>query len=313
MTRVGIVGAGLIGRAWAIVFARGGCRVRLVDTSYDTAQAALGLIRTSLRDLAEAGLLDEEAGAILERIGMAADLEEAVGDADHVQENLPERLDLKRTIFAELDRLAPPGAILASSTSAIPGSAFTEGLAGRDRCLVAHPVNPPHLVPLVELCRTPWTSDVAVQRAHALMEQVGQVPVTVEREVEGFVLNRLQGALLNEALRLVAHGYVSPEDLDRTVRDGLGLRWSFMGPFETIDLNAPDGVADYAARYGGFYDRLAAQPLPDAGWGHPVVARIDGDRRAALPADALTARQLWRDRRLMGLIAHKKSRAARGE
>jgi len=313
MTRVGIVGAGLIGRAWAIVFARGGCRVRLVDTSCDTAQAALGLIRTGLRDLAEAGLLDEEPGAILERIGMAADLEEAVGDADYVQENLPERLDLKRTIFAELDRLAPAGAILASSTSAIPGSAFTEELAGRDRCLVAHPVNPPHLVPLVELCRTPWTSDAAVRRARALMEQVRQVPVTVEREVEGFVLNRLQGALLNEALRLVAHGYVSPEDLDRTVRDGLGLRWSFMGPFETIDLNAPEGVADYAARYGGFYDRLAAQPLPEAGWSHPVVERIDADRRAALPTDALTARQMWRDRRLMGLIAHKKARAARGE
>ena len=117
------------------------------------------------------------------------------------------------------------------------------------------------------------------------MESVGQVPVTVEREVEGFVLNRLQGALLNEALRLVAHGYVSPEDVDRCVRDGLGLRWSFMGPFETIDLNAPGGVADYAARYGGFYDRLEAQPLPPAGWKHEVVARIDADRRAALPVE----------------------------
>jgi L-gulonate 3-dehydrogenase len=160
-------------------------------------------------------------------------------------------------------------------------------------------------VPLVELCRTPWTTNDTVARASTLMGSVGQVPVTVEREVEGFVLNRLQGALLNEALRLVAHGYVSPEDVDRCVRDGLGLRWSFMGPFETIDLNAPGGVADYAARYGGFYDRLETQPLPPAGWKHEVVARIDADRRAALPAKDLPARQAWRDRRLMALLAHK--------
>ncbi|WP_207480370.1 3-hydroxyacyl-CoA dehydrogenase [Arenibaculum pallidiluteum] len=304
-TRVGIIGSGLIGRAWAIVFARGGCEVRLADASPAEATKALDIIRSSLGDLEGAGLLKEGAGAILARLSVAEDMAEAVAGADYVQENLPERLDLKRAAFAGLDRLAPEGAVIASSTSAIPGSAFTEGLAGRGRCLVAHPVNPPHLIPLVELCRTPWTSDDAVARTRALMEQVGQVPVTVEREIEGFVLNRLQGALLNEALRLVAHGYVSPEDLDRCVRDGLGLRWSFMGPFETIDLNAPEGVADYAARYGGFYDRVEAEPLPPAGWTHPVVARIHAERRKALPAEGLPARQAWRDRRLMALLAHK--------
>jgi L-gulonate 3-dehydrogenase len=305
MTNVGIIGSGLIGRAWAIVFARGGCNVRLADASKPQAEQALGIIRTGLDDLNGAGLLTEPPDVILARIGVASGLEEAVAEADYVQENLPEQLDLKRAVFAELDHLAPAHAVLASSTSAIPGSDFTESLAGRGRCLVVHPVNPPHLVPLVELCRTPWTTDDAVSKTRALMESVGQVPVTVEREVEGFVLNRLQGALLNEALRLVAHGYVSPEDVDRCVRDGLGLRWSFMGPFETIDLNAPGGVADYAARYGGFYDRLEAQPLPSAGWKHEVVARIDADRRAALPAEDLPSRQVWRDRRLMALLAHK--------
>jgi 3-hydroxyacyl-CoA dehydrogenase len=305
MAKVGIIGSGLIGRAWAIVFARGGCEVRLLDASPAEAEKALEAIRVGLGDLERAGLIEEPSEAVMGRIDIAADLTEAVAGADHVQENLPERLELKKAAFAELDRLAPRRAVLASSTSAIPGSAFTEGLAGRDRCLVAHPVNPPHLVPLVELCRTPWTSADTVARTRALMERVGQVPVTIEREVEGFALNRLQGALLNEALRLVAHGYVSPEDLDRCVRDGLGLRWSFMGPLETIDLNAPGGVADYAARYGDFYDGLEAEPLPPAGWTHPVVARIDAERRAALPADALPARQAWRDRRLMALLAHK--------
>jgi 3-hydroxyacyl-CoA dehydrogenase len=305
MTNVGIIGSGLIGRAWAIVFARGGCNVRLADASKSQAEQALGIIRTGLDDLDKAGLLTEPPDVILARIGVADGVGEAVAEADYVQENLPEQLDLKRAIFAELDRLAPAHAVLASSTSAIPGSDFTEQLAGRGRCLVVHPVNPPHLLPLVELCRTPWTTDDAVARASTLMESVRQVPVTVEREIEGFVLNRLQGALLNEALRLVAHGYVSPEDVDRCVRDGLGLRWSFMGPFETIDLNAPGGVADYAARYGGFYDRLETQPLPPAGWKHEVVARIDADRRAALPAEGLPERQAWRDRRLMALLAHK--------
>lgn len=313
MTTVGIIGAGLIGRAWAIVFARAGCAVRLADASRDAAASALHTIEGSLRDLKGAGLLDEAPETVLARIAVADDLAGAVGEADYVQENLPERLDDKRAVFAAMDRLAPPEAILASSTSAIPGSAFTEGLAGRHRCLVAHPVNPPHLVPLVELCRTPWTSDEVVARARDLHEQAGQVPITVEREVEGFVLNRLQGALLNEALKLVAHGYVSAEDLDRTVRDGLGLRWSFMGPFETIDLNAPEGVADYGARYGGFYDRLAAEPLPPCGWQHPVVERIDTERRAALPAARLAQRHAWRDRRLMALVAHKKAMAAKDE
>ncbi|WP_448192273.1 3-hydroxyacyl-CoA dehydrogenase [Azospirillum sp. sgz301742] len=311
MTIIGIVGAGLIGRAWAIVFARAGCTVRITDASRAAATAALGIIGESLRDLHGAGLLDEAPDAVLARISIAGDLAGAVAGADYVQENLPEVLDLKRAVFAEMDRLAKPDAILASSTSAIPGSAFTEGLAGRQRCLVAHPVNPPHLVPLVELCRTPWTADDVVARARALHEQAGQVPVTVEREVEGFVLNRLQGALLNEALKLVAHGYISAEDLDKTVRDGLGLRWAFMGPFETIDLNAPAGVADYGARYGGFYDRLAAEPLPPCGWQHPVVKKIDAERRAALPADRLGERQAWRDRRLMALMAHKKAAAAK--
>lgn len=311
MTTIGIVGAGLIGRAWAIVFARAGCTVRMTDASPAATEAALGIIAESLRDLYGAGLLDEEADAVLARISVAADLAGAVADADYVQENAAERREVKREVFAAMDRLAKPEAILASSTSAIPGSAFTEGLEGRQRCLVAHPVNPPHLVPLVELCRTPWTSDEVVARARALHEQAGQVPVTIEREVEGFVLNRLQGALLNEALKLVAHGCISAEDLDKTVRDGLGLRWSFMGPFETIDLNAPQGVADYAARYGGFYDRVAAEPLPPCGWQHPVVDKIDAERRAALPADRLSERQAWRDRRLMALVAHKKAAAAK--
>ena len=137
------------------------------------------------------------------------------------------------------------------------------------------------------------------------MESVGMVPVAVNREIDGFVLNRLQGALLAEAFKLVSDGVISADDLDKTVKDGLGLRWSFMGPFETIDLNAPAGVADYCARYGQFYERLQAEQAPVLAWDDNLVKRIEVERRKHLAADGLAQRQVWRDRRLMALLRHK--------
>jgi 3-hydroxyacyl-CoA dehydrogenase len=218
-----------------------------------------------------------------------------------VHEHLPEQLELKRAMFAELDRVAPRDAVLASSTSAIPASQFTDHLAGRARCLVAHPVNPPHLVPVVELCGAPWTAATTIERAHAVMSDVGQVPIVVRREIDGFILNRLQGALLTEAMRLVADGYVSPDDLDKTIRDGLGLRWSFMGPFETIELNAPGGIA----RYSSFYRRLAADPPPPDVWGAGSAERVVKDLGAAPSETDRERRTRWRDRRLLALRQHK--------
>jgi 3-hydroxyacyl-CoA dehydrogenase len=137
------------------------------------------------------------------------------------------------------------------------------------------------------------------------MEQVGQKPVTMTREAEGFILNRLQGVLLMEAWRLVEEGLASVEDVDRTVSDGLGLRWSFMGPFETIDLNAPGGVADYAGRLAGLYQRIAASRAEHRAWDGPLISMVEQQRRAVLPADQLGERSAWRDRRLMALARHK--------
>ena len=304
MDKVAIVGCGLIGRAWGIVFARGGLAVSLWDPQPGAAAAARAFAAARLPELRAAGLLDEPPEATLARIIEAGSLQEATDGAIHVQENGPERVPEKRALFAELDRLTDPAAVLASSTSGIPASAFTEALPGRARCLVAHPANPPYLIPLVELCPAPWTAPEAVAATRALMQRVGQVPATVNRELPGFVLNRLQGGLLAEAFRLLADGVVSAADLDATVKHGLGLRWSFMGPLETIDLNAPGGLADYCARYGGLYAELQAQMTPRA-WDAALVGPIDAARREALPADGLAERQAWRDRRLMALLAHK--------
>jgi 3-hydroxyacyl-CoA dehydrogenase len=305
--KVALIGAGLIGRAWAIVFARAGRRVALYDLMPEVARGALGRIEANLADLARAGLVDDPP-AILARIAPVATVEEALEGALHVQENGPEDVAVKEALFKRLDAIAAPDVVLASSSSAIRASAFTKGLAGAHRCLVAHPVNPPYLVPLVELAPAPWTAPETVQRTRDLMSAVGQVPIEVRRESDGFILNRLQGALLNEALRLVADGYASVEDIDKCVADGLGLRWSFMGPFETIDLNAPGGVADYARRYGPFYEGLARErgEAPPPPWRGPAIERITAERRARLGFDGLDERQSWRDRRLMALIAHKR-------
>ncbi len=298
---VAVVGAGLIGRSWAMIFARAGWDVRLYDPAPGVADAAPALCAAGLRDLAMHGLCDGAADAA-RRIAAAPALADAVDGAALVQENGPEQLAVKQALFRELDAACGPGTILASSSSAIRASLFTRDLAGRHRCLVAHPVNPPHLIPLVELSGAPWTSPDVIERARAIYDAIGQAPITVRKEIEGFVLNRLQGALLAEAFRLVSEGYVTPEDLDRTVSDGLGLRWSFMGPFATIELNAPGGIPDYCARYTDFYKRLAAEPPPPAVYEPEATEAI---LRQWTQAPDLAARMRWRDGRLAALRAHK--------
>ena len=299
-----MIGAGLIGRSWSMVFARAGWNVRLYDSDPRQLTHARDYIAASLADQERAGLCSNARDAAA-RIAYVEAIDDAVVDADWLHEHLPERVDLKREIFARLDKIASDAAILASSTSAIPASQFTEDLRGRARCLVAHPVNPPHLVPIVELCGAPWTSPATIDRAYALMNDVGQVPIVVRREVDGFILNRLQGALLTEAMRLVSDGYVSPQDLDKTIKDGLGLRWSFMGPFETIELNAPGGVADYCARYSGFYRRLASDPPRPDVWEAENAARVVAELVAPLTSAQRDERTRRRDRRLLALRAHK--------
>ncbi len=306
MQNAAIIGAGLIGRAWANVFARAGWNVRVWDP--DAAQRANGarLIEESLHELAAHGLVTEPAVAA-KRVTVVATLEEAVADAEYVQECGPEVLEVKRSTFEHLDRAAPPTAVLASSTSAIVASKFTEALAGRARCIVAHPVNPPHLVPVVELCGAPWTSAETKRRAREVLQAVGQVPIEVKREIDGFILNRLQVALLTEAFRLVQEGYVSPEDLDRTVADGLGLRWAFMGPFETIELNAPGGVEDYCRRYVPWFRRYVADLPPASVWDDAQWQRAAAAWNRAPTSAQIAEKSLWRDRRLAALVAHKRA------
>ena len=296
--RVAIVGAGLIGRAWAIVFARAGCDVALYDTNPEIARDTYAQIcspdeRSDIRD------------SLAARVRVAETLAAAVETATFVQENTPETLAAKLRIFVELDKLAPDDAILASSSSAIVASRFTKDLSGRQRCLIAHPVNPPHLIPLVELVGAPWTSAETIARAKEIYAAVGQVPIVVKREIDGFILNRLQAVLLSEAFRLVEEGYVTPQDLDHTLKNGLGLRWSFMGPFETIELNAPGGIPDYCGRYGA--SLAALSDADEAIYQSPKLETIFA-QWGRTPSEAeIATRMRWRDRRLAALREHMKS------
>jgi L-gulonate 3-dehydrogenase len=305
MEKIAIVGSGLIGRSWAIVFARAGHPVSLFDAAPGVTTRALPLIRQAVTELRRFGLVTETEDAVMARIGECATLADAVGDADYVQESTAENLEIKRRVFRELDASAPSHCVLASSTSTIQASRFSEGLAGKQRCIVAHPMNPPHVAPVVEVSPAPWTSEDVVARTLALMQKAGQVAVTVKKEVEGFILNRLQAALLLEAWRLVGNGYASVEDVDKCVKEGLGLRWAFMGPFETIDLNAPGGIADYARRYGPAFHGMLGYSGSE-GWNEALIGAVERDRRKILPLEGHGDRQRWRDSHLMALIAHKR-------
>ncbi|MES0123252.1 3-hydroxyacyl-CoA dehydrogenase [Mesorhizobium sp. C420B] len=307
MAKVAIVGSGFIGRAWAISFARAGHDVRMWDQAPAATSGARDYIAGVLGDLAANDLLRGQAvDAVLGRITIVAELGEALADAVHVQENTPENLEVKRDVFSRIDVLAGPQAVIASSTSALLPSKFTDHLQARHRCLVVHPINPPYLIPAAEVVPAPWTSAETVERTRAFLVEAGHAPLVMKRELDGFIMNRLQGALLEEAFRLVADGYASVEDVDTGLREGLALRWSFMGPFETIDLNAPGGVRDYVERYQTIYSNIFPQMLRRVDWAGEVMETIEAQRRTRLPREELGERQVWRDRRLMALAAHKK-------
>lgn len=305
---VAILGAGPIGCAWAIVFARAGRRVAWwsrTHASLARGQEWIGERLSSLRDYA---LLGETPEAIAARIEPTNDLATAVRGVGYVQESIPEALEAKRALFAELDGLAAPEAVLASSTSTLPASQFAAHLKTRQRCLVAHPVNPPYLVPAVEICPAPFTAGDTLKCTRALLASVGQAPIVLKKEIAGFVMNRLQGLIACEAVRLVEGGYVDVEDLDRAVKDGLGLRWSFMGPLETLDLNAAGGFAQFAQVFAPIMHAIDASPeAAPKPWSEAVIHEIDAQRRERVPLAAHGERMLWRDRMLMALVAYKRA------
>lgn len=308
--RIAVIGAGSIGVAWAALFLAAGHDVALQDPDAARRAAAPAEVAARLADLAAIDAAGEGAPVCLERLSVQAGAAEAVASAVHVQECAPEDLALKRSLFAELDRLASAEAVLASSSSFIPASAIAADLPGRARILVVHPGNPPTLLRIAEIVPAPFTAPEAIWRTETVLRGAGLSTVTLKREIEGFVFNRLQGALLREAYALVEDGVASPDEIDAVVRDGLGLRWAVTGPFETVDLNTRGGIAAHAQRMLPAYRRMGAErgERPDT-WSQTAVDRVIAARRALLPLERWADRVAWRDRGLVRLLKARRGQA----
>ena len=253
---IGVVGAGLMGHGIALTFARAGLTVRVHDP------APQSLDRLKDRVAASMEAIDCERAAIDDasrRIATCPDLADAVADADLVIEAAPEKLDLKRSVFRDMESAAPGSCILASNTSVLPITGIAAGLTSRERVLGTHWWNPPHIVPLVEVVRTEWTSQAAVDATMTVLTRVGKRPVRVEKDVPGFIGNRLQHALWREAVSLVENGICDAETVDTVVKQSFGRRLAVLGPMENADLVGTDLTLDI---HGAVLSDLERRPGP---------------------------------------------------
>lgn len=249
ITRVAVVGTGVIGASWAAYFLAHGLDVHATDPSPDAEARLREAVAQHWPTLQRFGLAE---GASVERLRFHATLEDAVRDADFVQENGPERLDFKIDLFRRMDAAAKPQAILASSSSGLAISGVQSGCAHPERVVLGHPFNPPHLIPLVEVIGGTATSPATIERAMAFYAAIGKRPIHVKREVKGHIANRLQAALWREAFHLVDQGVASVADIDAAIAHGPGLRWAVMGPFMNLHLSGgAGGIAHVLAHLGG--------------------------------------------------------------
>lgn len=298
--RVAVLGAGSIGVSFAILFACGGVDVAVFDPFEDALPRAAADLRERLKQLDLA-----DPAAIEARVRLTTDLEDALAGATFVQECAPERVDLKQDLLVQAAVGTPAEVPLASSSSAIVPSRLAEGLdvSVAARILVGHPGNPPYLLPVIEVVPSAVTAEAIIGRATEIYRSAGLRPVLVRREVEGFLFNRLQGALLREAYCLVRDGVATVDDIDEVVRSGLGLRWSFIGPFETADLNTRGGIESHAAKMGPAYARMGAERGQRDPWTPDLIAEVTAQRRALLDLEDWDERVRWRDRQLIRMRA----------
>jgi L-gulonate 3-dehydrogenase len=306
--KVGIIGSGLIGRSWAMLFVGAGYKVCLFDVSMDQLKSAHVEIGKQLEELEAKKLLRGtlKPAEQLANISITSDISECMRGAFYIQECIWEKLESKKEIFATIDQHAQPEQILASSTSTIPGSKFSADMKLKNRFIVAHPVNPPFYCPLVELVPTPWTDKDVIDVAYEVMKKIGQSPIKIKKEVAGFVLNRIQYALLAECWRMVADGVADVEDIDIAMRDGLGPRYAFLGALELTHLNA-EGVEEYSHKYNAGYMNVCSTFGPTPNWEEPALLDVVKKQcEAKVPMDKLAERRRWRDVRLAELALLKK-------
>jgi ketoreductase RED1 len=297
-TTAAVIGAGTIGLSWTALFAGHGLDVRVSDPRPDLAEAVEAALAEFTPHLAQQGL---DVEGLASRVHLAADVAEAVHGADIVQENGPENVEFKKDLFATLLREAPSHALLLSSSSAIPSTAFTGDLEDASHVLIGHPFNPPHLMPLVEVVPGERTSEESVERAVEFYRFVGRVPVVERKEIPGFVGNRLQNALNREAIYLVEQGVVSPAELDTVMTNSLGLRWSAVGPFLGSHLGGgPGGYRHMAEHIGGSMKKMT---LGKPGQGPEQTERLIEAVEKAYGSSTYSELSEARDRRQLAVLS----------
>ena len=299
-----IIGTGVIGASWATAFLARGMDVVAADPASGAEQALRETVAAQWTAMQQIGL---SPGASLERLRFAASPEDAVAEVDFIQENGPERLDVKRDLFRRLDEAAPTSSLLATSTSTITISEFQDACRHHpERVVLGHPFNPPHLIPLVEVGGGKLTSEDAIERALAFYRAIGKHPIRLRREIKGHVANRLQAALWQEAFHLVSSGVASVADVDAAIAHGPGLRWSLLGPFLNLHLSGGEGGI------GGLFDKPLWQAT-EGMWRDLGSLSVDadlGNRVMAGVTDEIGARDLaelvrQRDEALVKLLKLK--------
>lgn len=250
---VACVGSGLIGQGWATLFAAAGYGVTMQDLSDDKLKSAAEQVHLNLKLLEDNGrILKETATAAYQRIRTTLSLAEAVKDADYILESVPDNYPAKKTVFKEMDALAPCDTVLASSSSGLLMSEIQTALTRPERCILAHPFLPVHLIPLVEVVGGEQTVPETVEITCRLMEKIGKTPVRLKKEVSGYIVNRLQAAVLREAIDLVATGVASAQEVDRAFCSGMGMRDPFIGPLLRAHL-AGNGIESFLEHYAESY------------------------------------------------------------
>ena len=302
-SRIAIVGAGSIGIGWALHFASYGHEVKLFDVDTAQLKSVDARVRERLTPLKEHGLIAEDIDLISSRISTHTVLEDAVAGADYIQECGPENLEFKRDLFLEIESFATTTAVIASSSSAIPASKFTATMMHPERALVVHPGNPPYLLLVAELVPHAGTSSEVISFVKGLLESTGMSAVVVHGEPEGFVFNRLQGAVLREAYCLVRDGVISPRELDEIMIRGLGKRWALIGAFGTSALNVKGGIRAHAARMSDSYHRMGIERGQDDPWTEEMVSRVAEDISKKFPPEDWEHDVMRRDLALMKLTA----------
>lgn len=258
MTRIDIknlscIGAGLIGQGWATLFSSRGFEVILQDLNETILEDAVRRVASNLMFLESKKLLEVgAANAALKRIKTTTDIAKAVAGADYVQESVPDDYRIKREVFKDMDALAPEHAILASSASGLLMSEIQKVTARPERCVLVHPILPAHLIPLVEIAGGKQTSKRTLEKTYEVMKILGRVPVVLNKEVPGYIVNRLQAALLREAIDLVEKGVATAEDVDKAFCMGIGLRDPIVGPLLRVHL-AGGGIEQFIQDYSQSY------------------------------------------------------------